>query len=508
MLVPEIWIAFSEATGIPELRRTTRDEPDYDVLMVDDPWMPALIGDRRSGGDRLYPLQFDAEECEQSVHPSLSGKVSDYGAKTMTKPTTAHPAPAHVTLAVVLQVRNGVLQVLHYEEGKHFSQHDLELLTLLASHASLAVENVHLLEQAQREIAERKQAEEQLRESRALMQSIMEHFPGLISAKDLIGTVIMTNSRFEVLEGSSPEEFVGKNVYDLFPKEVADVLWANDLAVQRAGHALSSEEIVAHKDGSWHTYFTTQFPLYKGQGEMFATCAISTDITDFKQAEITLRENEEKLQILFDTVTEGIALNVEVNTLDAANSTSGGVYISDWTDLGECHDHDGVHRTSGRIYKVTYGKPLRPAIADVSKLHDADLVDLQLGRVVVGRVLDQLDAVLRRPGVELVGAVADQVAGVGAEAVRHDIARLHHRHNLGHLRRREGVGLEQLRRREGVGLGRFVGLDVVGTRAQGAVGLVTTAEIGVFGGSGFSAFLAKPARPDALLGLIDRLLAG
>lgn len=33
VLVPEIWIAFSEASGIPELRRTTRDEPDYNKLM-------------------------------------------------------------------------------------------------------------------------------------------------------------------------------------------------------------------------------------------------------------------------------------------------------------------------------------------------------------------------------------------------------------------------------------------------------------------------------------------
>ena len=33
VLVPEIWIAFSEATGIPELKKTTRDEPDYDKLM-------------------------------------------------------------------------------------------------------------------------------------------------------------------------------------------------------------------------------------------------------------------------------------------------------------------------------------------------------------------------------------------------------------------------------------------------------------------------------------------
>ena len=34
VLVPEIWIAFAEAAGIPELKRTTRDEPDYDKLMA------------------------------------------------------------------------------------------------------------------------------------------------------------------------------------------------------------------------------------------------------------------------------------------------------------------------------------------------------------------------------------------------------------------------------------------------------------------------------------------
>ena len=33
VLIPEIWIAFADAAGIPELRRTTRDEPDYDKLM-------------------------------------------------------------------------------------------------------------------------------------------------------------------------------------------------------------------------------------------------------------------------------------------------------------------------------------------------------------------------------------------------------------------------------------------------------------------------------------------
>ena len=43
VLVPEIWIAFSEATGIPEFRRTTRDEPDYDKLMR---WRIDLLAER------------------------------------------------------------------------------------------------------------------------------------------------------------------------------------------------------------------------------------------------------------------------------------------------------------------------------------------------------------------------------------------------------------------------------------------------------------------------------
>ena len=50
----------------------------------------------------------------------------------------------------------------------------------------------------------------------------------------------------------------------------------------------------------------------------------------------------------------------------------GGVFLSDWTDNGECHDNDGVHRTSGRIYKVVYGEVENPGPIDLSAgyLHD------------------------------------------------------------------------------------------------------------------------------------------
>jgi len=55
----------------------------------------------------------------------------------------------------------------------------------------------------------------------------------------------------------------------------------------------------------------------------------------------------------------------------------GGVFILDWSDIGECHENDGVHRSSGRIYKLTYGKPKAKADFDLSTLSSVDLAKLQ-----------------------------------------------------------------------------------------------------------------------------------
>jgi putative membrane-bound dehydrogenase-like protein len=56
----------------------------------------------------------------------------------------------------------------------------------------------------------------------------------------------------------------------------------------------------------------------------------------------------------------------------------GGVFILDWSDIGECHESDGVHRSSGRIYKIVHGdSPRKPAV-DLEKLSDGELVRLQL----------------------------------------------------------------------------------------------------------------------------------
>ncbi len=97
--------------------------------------------------------------------------------------------------------------------------------------------------------------------------------------------------------------------------------------------------------------------------------------------------------------------------LDLLAAADGGVYLSDWSDVGECHGADGVHLDSGRIFKVTYGQPPRPAFGDLTKLSDAELVALQLQkndwyvrqsrrilqeRAAAGRPMDKVQAELRR----------------------------------------------------------------------------------------------------------------
>ncbi len=63
--------------------------------------------------------------------------------------------------------------------------------------------------------------------------------------------------------------------------------------------------------------------------------------------------------------------------MDLITGPDGGVYISDWSDTGECHDHDGVHRGSGRIYKLTYGEPKKVLAFDMTTYDDQRLVELQ-----------------------------------------------------------------------------------------------------------------------------------
>lgn len=60
--------------------------------------------------------------------------------------------------------------------------------------------------------------------------------------------------------------------------------------------------------------------------------------------------------------------------IDLTYGPDGGVFVLDWSDTGECHESNGVQRSSGRVYKITHGTPSRPSLGDLSKASGADLV--------------------------------------------------------------------------------------------------------------------------------------
>lgn len=62
--------------------------------------------------------------------------------------------------------------------------------------------------------------------------------------------------------------------------------------------------------------------------------------------------------------------------MELSYGPDGGVFVLDWSDTGECHEYSGVHRTSGRIYKITYGEPKRSGPGDVASLSVSELVKL------------------------------------------------------------------------------------------------------------------------------------
>lgn len=144
------------------------------------------------------------------------------------------------------------------------------------------------------DITEHKETAEALRASEARLRAFIDHSPALVSSKDLTGKVTLVNKRFSLLAADEEEPFVGKSVFDLFPRDVAEALWENDRLARQG--PVEAEEVVPHADGSTHTYLSVKFPLSDAQGNLIGTGAISTDITQRKRAEEEQRQMDGRLQ--------------------------------------------------------------------------------------------------------------------------------------------------------------------------------------------------------------------
>ncbi|MEQ1860419.1 MAG: PVC-type heme-binding CxxCH protein [Chthoniobacteraceae bacterium] len=134
--------------------------------------------------------------------------------------------------------------------------------------------------------------------------------------------------------------------------------------------------------------------------------------------------------------------------IDLTYGPDGGVFVLDWSDTGECHESTGVHRTSGRIYKITYegartpdasqsdaatvvATALRAVNGDLAKLSNAELVKLHehrnewfvrmARRVLVERATESAESVAARALDSLFKMSTDAAFGPRAKQTLHAI---------------------------------------------------------------------------------------
>jgi two-component system sensor histidine kinase/response regulator len=159
-----------------------------------------------------------------------------------------------------------------------------------------------LLHTVWRDITERKRSQEESARSRNLIQAVIDNSTALIYAKDLEGKYLLVNERWNDQLGLAKQQVVGRKDEDFFPKELAEVFRENDRRVLALSRPEQSEE-KAIVNGMTRTFVSVKFPLLNSHGQAFATCGISTDITESTLAKQETERNRNFLQAVIDNST-------------------------------------------------------------------------------------------------------------------------------------------------------------------------------------------------------------
>lgn len=146
------------------------------------------------------------------------------------------------------------------------------------------------------DITDRKRNEAALRESKQLLQSIIDNSPSMVYVFDTEGKARLANKRLETVLNLPNEKIIGNTRQLYLPEEIAEQHRNNDLVIINSKSPVSFEEENLEPDGR-HFYLTEKFPLFDLEGNVSGVGGISTDITERKLAEEKLKESYALLRI-------------------------------------------------------------------------------------------------------------------------------------------------------------------------------------------------------------------
>jgi PAS domain S-box-containing protein len=163
---------------------------------------------------------------------------------------------------------------------------------------------------AARDVTERRQAQERLKEHSEFMQTLLETIPNPVFYKNTEGKYTGCNRAFEAFIGMSREDIVGKTVYDMAPKEIADQYYEKDAELFADPGAQMYEWKVRQKDGGIRDVIFNKAAFKDVHGNIAGLVGIITDITIRRQSEQELEQAWAKLRAVFESIP------VYINVMD------------------------------------------------------------------------------------------------------------------------------------------------------------------------------------------------
>ena len=165
-----------------------------------------------------------------------------------------------------------------------FQRKDGSNLTAMVSARIITMQGTPHIISVTRDITERKQAENAIKESELKYRSIIECSSDAIFCVDEKGQYQFTNHLFSSTFGKPPDYFIGKTFWDIYPKEHADKRYEVTKRVFQTGASESLEVEVPLPNKTLY-YYATADPIKDETGKVILSLTHATDLTDRKQAE-------------------------------------------------------------------------------------------------------------------------------------------------------------------------------------------------------------------------------